>query len=147
MADPDAIRIVASMQVEHVQEEGPDFRMARQGGGQILISQDKPGGGNPGTLQVTPAWEEINFGELDVLGWCRMNNNSDVYTVQLGVEDGGGNQIPYGRMKPGEPQLIRLDPDATYWIRIHPSSFPVGSGSGSGSASDIARVLVQAIED
>lgn len=141
------IKVVASIQVDNTPDTGPQFSFPRTGGGQVLIDQGAPGGGNPGAFDVTIAWRQVDFGDLDVLGMCRWENNSDTYTVQLGVGDGSGDPSIFGKMYPNEPYLGRLEPDSSYWVRIDPETFPVGSGSGSGSGGDIARITINAMED
>jgi hypothetical protein len=83
-------------------------------GQSVSIDQNGIGGGNPGTVIVGFAAEEvINFGDVTTEGRCRVINLDDTNDVTIGPES-GGVMVGAITLKPGEPNDFRLKPGVVW---------------------------------
>ncbi|TXH10002.1 MAG: hypothetical protein E6R03_15985 [Hyphomicrobiaceae bacterium] len=61
----------------------------------------------------TAAHEALPMGDVGTAGWAWFENLDSTNYVQIGT-DNGGAFIPFLKLMPGEPQLVRLGTNAPY---------------------------------
>ena len=77
-------------------------------------------------LTVPVEEEELDFLDMDQLGWAMFKNLDDTNFVSLGVVNpitgSVGAYLPFAKLKPGEHIIIRLDNSASYcaWADTDP---------------------------
>ncbi len=80
--------------------------------GSVQFDQAAARGGNPGTVNIGTSDEALALGDITTPGWCYMINLDATNYVDIGPEDTGAI-VPFLRLEPGEPALMRLSPSVT----------------------------------
>jgi len=76
-------------------------------GGTQQIDQATAGGGGPGFLKIGTSWETIALTDITTPGVCWCKNLDATNYVELGTNDGGGDQ-EFLKLKAGEYFPFRL---------------------------------------
>ena len=82
------------------------------GGSQQNITQTTLGGGGPGYLSIGTAEEDVAFTDVGTLGWVWMKNLDATNYITFGPKS-AGSMVVFGRLKPGESIVMRLEPGIT----------------------------------
>jgi len=96
--------------------------------GQMSIDQTAIGGPTPGMVVIGTTVEEVDFGELTVLGVVQITNLNTTNYVEFGPEDSEsyyGGYLPCVRIEPGETWQFRLVPGVTYCAKANTASCKV----------------------
>lgn len=80
-------------------------------GGQFAVTQAVAGGGTPGMVSLTTSEEVISQAELTGIGYLWIKNLDATNDVIYGPESGGA-LVNFGRLKPGEQAVMRINPGA-----------------------------------
>ena len=78
----------------------------------ISVDQTNARGGVPGTVTVGTSEEVISTGDITTLGYAFIINLDSTNYVRFGPESGGA-MVPFLRLKPGEFDILRLEPGIT----------------------------------
>lgn len=65
--------------------------------------------------------EAVVTTDVSSLGWCYMKNMDTTNFILYGPDD-GGTMKDFGKMKPGEPALVRLKPGITMKVKADTAS-------------------------
>jgi hypothetical protein len=79
------------------------------------ITQAAQGAHSP-VVSVETVEEDLPIGDITTLGWLYLRNLDTTNYVTYGPKSGGA-MVAFGRIKPGEPALMRLEPGITLrWV-------------------------------
>jgi hypothetical protein len=76
------------------------------------IDQTGVGGGGPGTVSIGTTEEDIDLGDTATPGYAVLTNLDPGNYVTWGPKS-GTDMVAAGRLNPGEPNVLRLDPGIT----------------------------------
>lgn len=76
------------------------------------VVQTTPGGGNPGTLQISTGEDNVTFGDMNAPGWVFIQNLDDTNYVEWGFATG----VYGGKLEPGEFAVFRLTTGAGLFL-------------------------------
>ncbi len=112
MAD-DVITIRASMRAVN-----EDFEFPEIGKSKYTVDQAVKGGGVPGTVDATTAAQGVNvdLSLLTALGYCYIKNLDLTNFVTYGPVV-AATLHPFGKLKPGETGIFRLNPGITMAVK------------------------------
>jgi hypothetical protein len=101
-----------------------NFNLPKQGSSQLLITQTTRGGGVPGMISAATGGTDVSTTGVTTLGWCRIVNTDPTNYVTYGPKSGGA-MIPFGRLKPGEAAVFRLEPGITLTVTANTAACKV----------------------
>ncbi len=70
------------------------------------------------------AEEDLTFGDVATAGFIQLINVDDTNYVTYGPKSSGA-MVPFGRIKPGEPAFLRLEPGITWRWQAHTANVKI----------------------
>lgn len=92
--------------------------------GPIQIDQTTKGGGNPGSVTIGTAEEDISFGDVTPSMVIMQNLDATNY-VEWGKKDGGGAMQAIGKLSPGGVALFEMNSATTLRMKSNTAACEV----------------------